>query len=65
MDANDLKKPKEIMKLFPDLPWDNWDLGRLLSMGLLKGIKLDRGCLLDINSVKELVKYHKSQNTNE
>ena len=59
---DDLLTPSEIIRNYPECPFDNWDLGRLLSMGLLKGKKLDRGCLIDKSSFELLLKFHHSVN---
>jgi len=59
---NDLLTPSEIIKMYPNCPFDNWDLGRLLSMGLLKGKKLDRGCIIDRLSFELLLKYYLKSN---
>lgn len=50
-----LKTPKELLELFPDCEYNNREIGYLLMLGLVKGIKTAYSCLIDIDSFEQLL----------
>lgn len=51
-----LKRPIEILELYPGIKktWNVNDIGQLLHLGLVRGKKLARGCLINENDVKKI-----------
>lgn len=56
-----LVRPSEVSRLLPDCPWNATELGWLLRCGLVRGQRLNPGCLIDPESVKALMGYHETE----
>ena len=58
-----LLKPKEVLDKNPGLKkvWNSNDLGYLLRLGLVRGEKLIRGCIIDEKDVLRLYRLRTTQ----
>lgn len=54
-----LKTPTELIEQFPDCGWNNREIGFLLMLGILQGVKLPRTCLISVTSFATLLDYKK------
>jgi len=54
-----LKTPSELLELFPDCGYNPREIGYLLMLGIVRGIKTAYSCLIDTVSFSELLEFKK------
>jgi hypothetical protein len=54
-----LKTPSELLELFPECEWNVREIGYLLMLGVVQGVKLPRTCLISVTSFATLLDYKK------
>ena len=59
MYENELKTPTELLALFPSCGYNVREIGYLLMLGLVDGVKVRDGCRISITSFETLLEYKK------
>lgn len=53
----ELKTPTELLELFPLCEYNHREVGYLLLLGLVDGVKTKYGCLITVTSFEELLNF--------
>lgn len=55
---NDLKRPTELIEMYPNCEWTPQQIGYLLMLGMVRGVKTPQTCLIYVTSF-EAALFHK------
>ena len=53
----EIKTPTELLELFPDCGYNAREIGYLLMLGLVDGVKVSSGCLITVSSFSNLLAF--------
>ena len=48
--SKELKTPTELIELYPDCEWTPQQIGYLLMLGMVRGVKVPQTCLISVTS---------------
>jgi hypothetical protein len=55
--TKELKTPSELLEMFPACEYNAREIGYLLMLGLVDGVKIRYGCLISVSSFENLLKF--------